>query len=70
MANAAERVDRVAETRIKDTSEKAQLWESFVQSDPPRVVHALALGCTDQPNHWGDTLDVCYQVCVAKALIR
>jgi hypothetical protein len=70
MANAAEDVNRLEQTRINDTSERAQLWESFVQSNPPRVVHALALGCTDQPNHWGDTLDVCYQVCVASAIIR
>jgi hypothetical protein len=62
MANPPNKVTELQKTRIKDTSERARLWESFLQSNPRRVVHALSLGCTDQPNSWGDTLEVSHYV--------
>lgn len=40
------------------TPEQRRLWEGFVRSNPSRVIHALVLGFRDQPNQWGDTIEV------------
>jgi len=40
------------------TPEQRRLWEGFVRSNPSRVIHTLVLGFRDQPNQWGDTIEV------------